>query len=295
MRLASQTGMRIDGLDLEGSKKTALYAADSQVTFRALYLEHLKVGYPLNNNGTDVGDDGQPYAEVLSFYGGEYLIDGLHLDGTINAWDDDKQESTFSKVIFGTAGASVVVSGARARPVVDPTNADLDMADGFHIEQGPCVFVHTNDFAAQGQARFRTAGEQHLEASSRTSHPFALFDGSLDGNTTADEVSERVEREPRSVRVQLSFPAIPAGRVRAHNPFGFAGSSFAGARAGDLVILGPPAALPLHFVPYGVVTAMDTVEIRVLNSSASQATPPTGVWTVSFARGANNVLHDPES
>lgn len=293
VRLAAQTAMRIEGLDAEGSKTTVLYAADSQVTLRELYTEHIKIGYPLDDNGNPTGPNGAPYAQVLSLYGGEYVIEGLHLDGTLNAWDEPNQQKTFASVIFATDGASVVVSGVRARAVANLTmTTDLDVADGFHHEGGSLLALHTNGFNGAALARFRTTGEVHLDASSKSSDPFVLFDGSLDGNTTADAVAARVEREGRMVRVSLSFPQVPIGRARANNPFAFtSGGTFPGAMPGDLVVLGPPSSFPARCLATGVVTGLNTVEVRVFNGSDAAVTPPTGVWTVRYGSGANNVLH----
>jgi len=285
VRVVAQTGMRIDGLDAEGSKTTVLYAGDSQVSMRDLYLEHLRLGGQLRN-GAAMEDNYAPYASVLSLWGGEYTIEGLHVDGTLNARDAN-DNPTFSQLIYATdlgRGASVVVSGARARPLSNPTG-DLDVVDGFHFVKGPCYFLHTND-GGGSLARFRMVGESHLEATS--ADPFTLF-------LQADEVAARVEREPRVVRVSLSFPSIPVGRVRPHNPFGFAGLPFDGARVGDLVAVAPPASFPARCIAHGVVTAADTLEVRVMNGADAAVTPPSGVWTVAFGRGANDLLHAPAS
>jgi hypothetical protein len=305
VRLAAQTNMRIDGLDAEGSKTTVLYAADSQIVMSALYLEHLKIGYPLSDNGNPMGDDGAPYAQVLGLYGGEYSLDGLHLDGTINAYDEDNQRSTFSQVIYATAGASVTVGNVRARPLLNPGPTTLDTAPGFHIEKGDTRFFHTNAFGGGALARLRTVGALHLEASSRTANKLVLFDGSLDAYTTPDAVAARVEREPRAVRVTLSFPTIPAGRTRTPTsppppeparPESSASEvletvpSYPGARVGDLVRVAPPAGFPAGCLAQGVVTATDTVEVRVFNSGTAAATVPSGVWTVEYGRGANGAL-----
>ncbi len=305
VRLASQTNMRIDGLDAEGSKTTVLYAADSQIAMSALYLEHLKIGYPLRNGISLEGREGVPYAPVIGLYGGEYSLDGLHLDGSINALDTSPEPPsppvpTFSQIIYATAGASVTVGNIRARPLANPQTADLDVADGFHVEKGDALFFHTNAVGGGALARFRTVGALHLEASSRTANKLVLFDGSLDGNTTPDAVAARVEREPRLVRVRLTFPTIPAGRTRtptappppepALPETAEPVPSYPGARVGDLVRVAPPAGFPAGCLAQGVVTAADTVEVRVFNSGTAAATVPSGVWTVEYGRGANGAL-----
>ena len=292
VRLGAQRAMRVDGLDAEGSKTTVLYASDSQVSIRDLYLEHVKIGYPLRDGGILVGLLGKPYAQVLSLYGGAYSVEGLHVDGTINAMDPGSFAPTFSSLIFAVDGASVVASSPQSRPVLNPTTADLDEAGGFHIERGSSYVFHTNTFGGRTPARFRATGELRLEASSRTSHKLSLYinEGEYDGTTTADDLAQRVEREPRVVRLELPFPSIPAGAVRANGSI-LLTDPFPGARVGDLVTLAPPASFPAQCIAFGVVVADDGVEVRVMNGGSSAVTPLTGVWTVAYGRGGSNVLH----
>ena len=53
-----------------------------------------------------------------------------------------------------------------------------------------------------------------------------------------------------------------------------------GARAGMTVLVGPPAALQAGLVPFGVVTAADTVTLSIYNSTAGALTPASASWNV---------------
>jgi hypothetical protein len=52
-----------------------------------------------------------------------------------------------------------------------------------------------------------------------------------------------------------------------------------GARAGMTVQLGPPAALEADLIWSGLVTADDTVTVRLYNPTGSTITPASATWT----------------
>ena len=54
----------------------------------------------------------------------------------------------------------------------------------------------------------------------------------------------------------------------------------AGAKATDTVLVGPPAALQAGLVPFGVVTAANTVTLSIYNSTGGALTPASATWTV---------------
>jgi hypothetical protein len=51
-----------------------------------------------------------------------------------------------------------------------------------------------------------------------------------------------------------------------------------GAIAGQTVLLGPPAALEAGLLWAGVVSANNTVTVRLYNSTGSPITPATAIW-----------------
>lgn len=53
-----------------------------------------------------------------------------------------------------------------------------------------------------------------------------------------------------------------------------------GARAGMTVLVGPPAALQAGLIPFGVVTAVDTVTLSIYNSTAGALTPASATWNL---------------
>lgn len=53
-----------------------------------------------------------------------------------------------------------------------------------------------------------------------------------------------------------------------------------GARTGMTVLVGPPAALQTGLIPWGVVTAADTVTVSIYNSTAGALTPASATWNI---------------
>ena len=53
-----------------------------------------------------------------------------------------------------------------------------------------------------------------------------------------------------------------------------------GTVAGQTVLIGPPAALQAGLVPFGVVTAANTVTLSIYNSTAGALTPASATWNV---------------
>lgn len=87
------------------------------------------------------------------------------------------------------------------------------------------------------------------------------------------------------VSAPLPVKGIYAGSVTFDAASATTGTSTAaavtitGAAAGDIVIIGPPAAFNAGQPIYAVVTAADTVSFRVSNVSAATVDPASGTFT----------------
>lgn len=78
----------------------------------------------------------------------------------------------------------------------------------------------------------------------------------------------------------LDFPSVAAGAAAALT------IAAPGARAGDPVIVGAPAALPAGVIPVGFVSANDVVTIRVENQSAAPVDLAAATWKAAIIKGA---------
>lgn len=82
----------------------------------------------------------------------------------------------------------------------------------------------------------------------------------------------------RGTVVDLDLPAIAAGAVAT------LAVAVDGAREGDAVLLGPPSDLEAGLIPVGLVTAADTVTLRVYNASAAALNPAPNAWRIVLTR-----------
>lgn len=81
-----------------------------------------------------------------------------------------------------------------------------------------------------------------------------------------------------AVQATLDFSSISAGAI------GTSTVTVDGAAAGDLVVLGPPAAIEAGLVWCGFVSADDTVTIRMHNTTGSPIDPASASWSVQVTK-----------
>lgn len=115
----------------------------------------------------------------------------------------------------------------------------------------------------------------------RALNPAALAQGQLWWASGTDQLKARAAAAIRTVTTAiptvsatLTFPSIAAGDSADLTV------AVTGAVAGDVVQLGPPAALQAKLMAFGYVTAADVVTVRVANQSAGALTPVSGGWKV---------------
>lgn len=76
----------------------------------------------------------------------------------------------------------------------------------------------------------------------------------------------------------LNFASIAAGATAELTV------TLTGAAAGDVVALGPPAALEAGLAATGIVTAADTVTVRLLNTTGGAVDPASATWKVRVSK-----------
>jgi hypothetical protein len=97
------------------------------------------------------------------------------------------------------------------------------------------------------------------------------------GGVTLDEVETPGPKLRKVLEgsAPLDFPSIPAGGIATLT------MAIAGAQPGSEVLLGAPASLEAGLLAFGLVTAADTVTVRLYNSTAAAVDPAPATWKAS--------------
>ena len=98
------------------------------------------------------------------------------------------------------------------------------------------------------------------------------------GESCFDALCPSIPESLPAVQATLDFSSISAGAV------GTATVTSDGAKANDLVVLGPPPGIEAGLMWSGFVSADDTVTIRLHNTTGSPIDPASASWTVQVTK-----------
>lgn len=186
------------------------------------------------------------YATVLFLGDLSYDIHGLSLGGV------DCERAYMVHLIQGAGGASITVSGVQAHL--------------YDASKPIYLFAGKSPSRSGRKNAFRLVGRYFCTP--RDSLRLCL-----------PGMEDLVTVDPIKVRQDLTFKSIAPGTT-ALQPV-----AVTGARPGDVVSLGPPADLKAGLLAFGLATAVDTVEVRVLNATSASITPAFGPWTITTGGG----------
>lgn len=283
IRLLAQACCSLDNVDLEGSKVRVLSATDCLLTINNLYLEHVEIA--------------SPYPRMIYFGGGRYVVQGMNVDGLIDAQKDSFNNNTFATLINAEHGADVVVAGVQAKPFPSTNNPgrDVDRTGGFLPLRGPAFLFGGADATYRVLDRpslpvYQSGDRGTVEYKRGTTGPVETLTYRELG-TWSDEWGQRmtavVRVPPAKASRNLAAIPVPAGQVvtvaLAPGGTGELGP-VVGARIGDVVAFGPPV-IPAEIVVTAVVTASNKVEIRLVNPTGGSLTAPAGRWTLTVGGG----------
>ena len=279
IRLTAQNGMRMVGLDLEGSKFRVMRLVDCTLAMTATHIEHVEIR-------------NEQYPRMFYFGGGRYFIHGMTVDGAMSA--KDPQGNTGHSTIFsGDENTELVIGGIRAKPYPYAVPG-IEDAPGFIPLNGKCQLVNgAGPAGTENPPAYYFLDRPDMPVHSAANR--ALWDAATPGDDTYEPLySWRNGATPIPmsgvVRAPVSKAVWSPGSTSNVGPS--ASQTYIvdvkGAHPGDIVRLGAPADLDAGLIFSGVATVPDKVEIRLFNSATAAATLPDSEWTIEVGGGPDS-------
>ena len=152
------------------------------------------------------------------------------------------------------------------------TSLTAQERSGIYVEGGSNISVQSNNCSDSGST------QQHGIATSSGITSATILHNTGAGNDVSflllDDTSAADVITDMEVVATLDFPSISANGSQSLNV------TLAGARIGDVIKLGPPAALEAGIIAMGKVTSNNTVEVTAFNLTGGAINPASADWSV---------------